>query len=197
MKVCNRCHIDKDDSEFRTRKEKHKNSVYQLLNSTCKKCDAELSREYYNRIKDNPDFIEKNRKRGLEYRNKNYDEIAKRRKTAEYLIKHNSWEKKRYEKYSDFINERSRLRRKTKEYKKSMKEYRKKNKDKIYIQEVVTKKRYHEKNRDLITDKYCLNLIRSNEGFTKGEITKEMIEVKRNQILLWRIRMEILNKKKK
>lgn len=178
MKICTRCNIEKDDSDYRIRRDKYKEKEYTMLNSTCRKCDAELSREYYKKKKNDPEFIKKSRERARGYKNKNYEDVVSRRKTAEYLKKHNEWEKKRYHKYKDFINERAKIKRATPEYKDYVKQYRQKRKEIIYEQEKITKKRYHEKHRDNVTKEYCFHLLRTQGIEIKEEtLTQKQIEV--------------------
>lgn len=182
-KVCTRCHVEKDCSQFGTTTSKYKESVYKRLKSHCKKCNAETQRISYSKMKDNPEFKEKNVRRAHEYSKKNYEEVKKRRKTAEYLKKHNDWEKKRYEKYKDFINERQRIRRQTPEYKAYMKEYRKRRKNIIYEQEKITKRKYQDKHRDNVTREYCFRLLKS-QGI---DVNEETLTEKQVRVIIDRI----------
>jgi len=133
------------------------------LNSTCKKCESELAMICHNKKKNDPEFKKKNAERSKKYVIEHSDEVRAKRKTY----------------------------RQTPAYKKMMKEYRQRNKHKIYLQEIVTKSRYHEKNRDPITDKYVINILRT-QGIRNP--SPEVIEIKRSQILLARIKKKI-NKK--
>lgn len=190
MKACTRCHIEKEDSEFRKRTDKRDGRVF--LNSTCKKCDAALAKKYYDKKKNDPSFKERNILRVKRYTASNFDEIKRRRKLPEYLKKHAGWALKRYYKVKDFVAAKMKVKRQTPEYKAKMAEYRKKNKEKIYQQEVITKKRYHEKNKSLLTDKYIINLLKT-QGATA--ITPDLIELKRVKVLKHRIKIELLKKK--
>lgn len=158
MKVCSRCQIEQDDPNFRKRKDKRDGRVY--LNNTCKKCDAELQRTYYNSVKENHDFKKKNRKRA------------------------NDWRESLGDKYAEITKKR----RQSKTYKKSMSNYRKKNKAKIYEQEKVTKNRYHAKHRDNVTDEYVSRQLINQDVATRESLKlhPELIEAKRIQILIKR-----------
>lgn len=133
MKVCTRCHIEKEDADFRKRTQKRKGGVYKYLNSTCRKCDGELSAEYFWKHR-SPELLAKNAKKTRAYNVKNRLEIK-----AKQAIK-----------------------RQTKKYKEWVQEYRELNKEKILKQEHITKWRYHEKHRDELTDKYVIRLLRTN-----------------------------------
>lgn len=186
MLPCIRCKDDKPVEEFRIRTDKKKGLKY--YNSNCIACDNEVAKEYYLKVKDNPEFKEKNRRRQKEYADKNIDQIKERRQTTEYRAKHLKWEKGRYKRKRDEINAKMKIKRQTPEYKAMMKAYRQRNKEKIHQQEVITKQRYHEKNKKPITDKYVSNLLR-----TQGiKITPENIEIKRGQILISRIKDKVL-----
>jgi hypothetical protein len=69
-----------------------------------------------------------------------------------------------------------------------MRAYRKRNKDKIHNQEVVTKKRYHEKHRDNVTDEYVIRQLITQGVATRDSLRShpELIEAKRIQILIKR-----------
>lgn len=178
-KVCNRCKKKKEAAEFRIRSSKE---GYVYLNSECRQCDKERAEIYYAKVKDKPEFKERNRLRQKEYAEKNCDQIKQRRKKPEYLKKHAELESKRYYKVRDRIKAKMKIKRQTPEYKKMMKEYRKKNKERIYQKEVVTKLRYHEKHRDGLTDDYITRLLKT-QGLA---VTPEIIEAKRLQLLIQR-----------
>lgn len=186
MKVCRNCLINKEDSEFRIRHDKR--SGISRLNNTCRFCDAEYSRMYYDKHKNDPAFKEKNVKRVRAYAHKNVDVIKVRRQTKEYLEKHAKWELNRYYRMKDVINGKAKVKRQTPEYKAKMKAYREKNKEKIFKQEVVTKKRYHEKHRDNLTDKYIIRQLISQDVATREVLLAhpEIIEAKRLQLLIIR-----------
>lgn len=168
MKVCSRCHIEKQDGEFRLRFDKKGKGSRQrkYLTNICKACESEISNQHYFKNKDNPEF-------------------------------HREWVQKSrdyYHKHKDEIKEKMKAKRQTPAYKEMMKVYREKRKDIIYQQEVVTKRRYHEKHRDKITDKYIIGLLRT-AGIEPQKITRELIEIKRSEVLLHRIKDKVLNRK--
>lgn len=183
MKVCKRCNTEKDDAEFGIATSRYKENVYKFLKSNCKQCERELRKIRYDNKKDVPEFKEKNRERAKQYRDKNFDAVSNRRKTAEYLLKHNAWEKKRYNKYKDFINERQRIKRQTPEYKAYVKAYRLRRKDIIFEQEKITKERYSAKHRDNVTEQYCFRLLK-----TQGvEINDKTLTEKQIKVLMDRV----------
>lgn len=136
------------------------------LNNICKTCDNEISNKHYFKNKSNPDF----HKKWLE-------------KSQEY-----------YHSHKEEIKAKMKLKRQTPEYKKMMREYRQRRKDIIHKQEAVTKKRYHEKHKNNITDRYCITKIKEQTGINDSEITSEMIEVERVKILMSRIGKYITNR---
>lgn len=148
MKICSKCNIEKDYSEFG--RWKH-----------CKTCLAKIQRE----------------------------RTIKERLTPEGKEKHNKWANEFYKRHRDKCVLYMRKRRKTKDYKEKMHSYRKQKKDIIYNQEVITKKRYHEKNRDTISDRYIVHLL-STQGYGKPEHLikeKELLETYRIHIQLKRL----------
>ncbi len=156
-----------------------------MLNPTCKKCDAEMASIYYHKHKNDPAFKQKNCIRAKQYAEKNIDQIKTRKATPEFKTKHAEHNLKSYHKVKDLISAKMKHKRQTPEYKAMMRDYRNRNKDKIFKQEKVTKLRYHEKNRDDITDAYVINLLRG-QGIINP--TAEQIEIKRAEILLLRIK---------
>lgn len=164
MKTCTRCKISKQDEAFRKRFSRYKDKKYFFLNSTCRECDKELALDYYWKHR-TPERLAKNAARTKVYN--------AARKTE--------------------LKEKRRQKRNTPEYKKYMKEYRERRKEIIFKQEVVTKKRYHEKHRDAISDKYVTAVLRSNG---EQNPNPDRIEIKRVEILKKRIRLEILKKQK-
>lgn len=189
MKTCTRCKIEKEDSEFRIRTNKDNDKTY--LNPTCRKCDIDVARIYYNKHKDEPEFKRKNAERAKRYTESNADIVKQRRSTAEYLKKHAYWESNRYYKMRDKINARQKIKRQTPEYKAYMKAYRAARKEKIYRQELITKKRYTDKNRDSVSDEYCIAKIKVQKNINRDAITPEMIQIKRGQILIKRLKNKI------
>lgn len=162
MKVCSRCKIEKEDDQFRWRYEKRGKGSRALkyLNNTCRQCDSEIQNKNYFKNKDNPDF----RKKWVE-------------KSNEY-----------YHAHKEQIKVKMMAKRQTPEYKKMMRDYRKRRKGIIHSQEVVTKRRYHEKHRDNVTDEYIIRQL-ITQGLATRESLKghpEIIEAKRLQILIKR-----------
>lgn len=191
MKTCNRCHIKKDDSEFRTRREARKGNPFDYLNNECKQCDKERATIYYNKKKDDPAFKEKNRRRARNYTESNPDKVKMRRSTKEYAKKHAEWALNRYYRMKDIVAAKMKLKRQTPEYKAKMKAYRQKRKEIIHSQEVVTKRRYHEKHRDSVTDEYIIRQL-----ITQGLATREMLEQSENYQIIEAKRLQILIKRK-
>ena len=150
MKKCNRCKVEKKDSDFRIRTSRYKESVYEFLNNTCKQCDAELSGQYYHKNR-TPEMLAKNASRVKKYNSENKDKIRIRQKKK----------------------------RSTPEYKAYMKKYREKRKQVIYQQELITKKRYHEKNRNEISDKYAIRLLKQSGNTSPSQ---DDVEIKKIQI---------------
>ena len=159
-KECSHCNILKPKDEFRTRWERRVEPAFPYLNNTCKKCDTELTHLAHKTRRKTPEGKEKNRK----WAKASY--YNRRQKAIEYMKKT----------------------RQTEEYKKRRKDYIEKNKSKIYKQELITKRRYHEKNRDNLTDVYISNQLKS-QGVASQEIIElcpQLIEAKRLQILIKR-----------
>lgn len=185
-KRCTRCKIEKPTDEFRIRQEDGK---YYYINSTCKKCDAELTRTYYEKHKNDEDFKRRNCERAKAYVEKNPDKVRLRKSTIEFKKNHCKLNKDSYHRMKEVIAAKMKLIRQTPEFKKKMKAYRDKNKDKIYQQEQITKRRYQVKNQEPLTDKYILN--KMSIPLTELEKIKtvlpELIEVKREQIKLHRV----------
>lgn len=187
-KVCTRCKKEKQKSDFSIKKE---NDKYWTLVPTCKKCSSEISKIYYEKKKNDPDFKLKNSERVKKYANKNIDAIKNRRSLDDYKKKHAVWNLKHYYKVRDLINEKQKLKRQTERYKANRKRYIQNNKDKISQQEANAKLRYHVKNRDAITDTYVISQLVNQRFGTREEIANnlELIEIKRSQILLKRIKL--------
>lgn len=160
MKICSRCKANKEDSEFRIKHDKRVGKERSYLNNTCKKCDSEISTATYYSKKHDLEFMKKWAKKTRDYNSKN----------------------------REIIRQKQKVKRQTPEYKEMMRKYRAKNKEKIHKQEVITKKRYHEKNRDGITDKYVIGQLASQEILDRETIKKypEIIEAKRIQLLISR-----------
>lgn len=163
MKVCSRCNIEKDDSEFRMRHDKRNGGSF-YLNNTCKKCDAEITRLSYREWRKTPEGKKINRERAKAY----------------------------YKRERDKVKRKMKQKRQTPEYKAKNREYRNRNKEKIHGQEIITKKRYHEKNKKQITDKYVKQQLRQDGNYNP---TPEEIEIKRSKIIIHRIKEKIDSQK--
>lgn len=159
MKVCSRCHTEKADSEFRMRHDKRKGGSF-YLNSTCRKCDAEITRLSYREWRKTPEGRKINRERAKTY----------------------------YHREKEKVRQKMKEKRQTPEYKAKIREYRDRNKAKIFSQEVITKKRYQEKHQSQISDKYILGKLREQGNLTP---TADEIEIKRAKILIHRIKEKL------
>lgn len=154
-KICAHCKKEKPAKDYRVRYDKRSEPIIQYLNNTCRECDAEISRINQQKV----------------------------RSTPEGRRRHCDWARTSYKRRRDKVIVQMKERRQTPEYKEMMRQYRQRNKTKIYDQEVVTKKRYHIKHRDGLTDGYIRRLFIGN-GL--GEPTPELIQAKRIQLLIQR-----------
>lgn len=191
QKMCSRCEEAKVFEEFRIRLDKRRNIVYR--NANCKKCDAVIAAGYYHKRKDDPEFKAKNVERVRKYYKANIDTIKERKHTKEFREKHAKWNMDSYHRVKDVVAAKMKVKRQTPEYKEKMRAYRERNKERIYQQEVITKKRYHEKNRDTISDKYIINQL-VNQGYgTKEQVIKnpDLMEFERAKILLHRLKNQL------
>lgn len=188
MKICGSCKVEKNDSEFRTRKDGRPGRECTYLNNYCIECDKIRARIYYAQKKDDPEFKEKNRIRARQYQHANPDKIKSRKSTQEFKQKHAAQENARYYKMKDIVSAKMKIKRQTPEYKEMMRAYRCKNKEKIAKQELITKRRYHEKHRDKLTDEYIIRQLISQGVATREslKIHPEIIEAKRIQLLIKR-----------
>lgn len=187
-KICAKCKIEKDSAEFRIKRPTYKDKTYWQLYSQCNKCCYENSKAYYERHKNDDNFKKKNRERVRQYALANSENIKIARSSERYKKKHVEWESKRYHRKRDEINAKAKLRRQTAEYKAKLKAYRVKNKEKIFAQEAITKRRYHEKHRDNLTDKYVGRLLKA-QGVADDAVLQnypKIIEAKRLQLLITR-----------
>lgn len=185
IKICTRCKIEKPRDEFRIRVEDKK---YYYINPTCMVCDSEIAAIYYKKHKDDPAFKQKNVDKTRAYAEKYCSEIRQKRQRPEFKKKHAAWNMKSYYRVKDKVAARMKEKRKTPEYKKMMMDYRKRNKEKIYEQERITKTRYFSKHRDNLTDEYIIRLFINNGVCDRDHLLKhpELIEAKRLQILIQR-----------
>lgn len=104
--------------------------------------------------------------------------------------------KKKYEENKQSILANKKEMRKSEAYKAYMKEYRKKNKTRISQQEKIKGREWTKKQVDIISDSYIITLLcNSKVGIfkTHAEARKhpELIELKRSQILISRIKKQI------
>lgn len=186
-KKCTRCHEIKSRDQFRVKKgRQYKGVRYIELNPRCFKCDAAERKIYYDKKKNDPEFKKKNIERQKEYVKKSTDKIRAIRMSPEYKKKHADWNMTSYYRVRDRISAKMKTKRQTQEYKKMMSEYRNKNKDKIFSQEVITKRRYQEKHKDALTDLYIGSRLASQTGIPRNMIPQPLIELKRVQILIKR-----------
>lgn len=160
-----KCGKRKTLAKFRIRVYKHSGAQY--YNTECKICENNRAKAVYNKVKDDPEFIKKNRTRIKKYREDNI-ELEK---------------------------ERQKAKRQTPGYKKFVKKYYKKNKKKILEQQRITGRRWHEKEKKAVTDQYVIGKL-VTQGYTKEqiELTPQLIEIKRGQILLARIKRKVKRK---
>ena len=186
FKICNRCLLKKASSDFGVHKENAGGYIY--LKSFCRQCEREIAKIYYDKNGSNLEFKKKNCERAKRYAEANIEDIKLRKQTIEFKKKHAELNNKSYHKNKEIISERTKIYRTTDHYKELRKSYRQKNKDKIRKQETVCKKRYHEKNRDELTDKYVLRLITTQGYCDKNTLLNNpsIIQAKKLQILIKR-----------
>lgn len=156
MKVCTRCKINKENESFRTRSEQRRGRErFYYLNNTCRQCDCELRKEYYEKVKDIPEFKLKNRDRVKKYAKEN----------------------------RDIVIEKKREYRQTDKYKENRCDYIKKNGVKIKAQEKICKRRWFEKNRDQLTDMYVGKILTQRTPLSWNELPSDIIKLGRLQII--------------
>ena len=168
MKVCAHCQIEKDESFFGHKCDKRRNPPLHYLDNVCNECRAARQRE----------------------------RTRKERQTPEGRAKHNFWTNESHKRNREKNLAKMKERRATPEYKAYMKAYRERRKEIIYQQELITKRKYFDKNRDSVSDEYCIQKIKEQQKITRENITAEMIERKRIQILIKRLRNNIAKIKK-
>lgn len=132
MKVCSHCHLQKEDTEFRMRREFRRKGGGPLLylNNVCKSCDAVIANKYYSHHKDDPKFKDQWLKKSRDYYHLNKEKIK----------------------------EKMKAKRQTPEYKAMMKAYREKNKEKIRTDSNRRNKKYLNKIKNDISDQYLKRL---------------------------------------
>lgn len=162
-KICNQCGQQKIIKEFRIRVDKRVKKQYLVYyNNICLKFEAANQRE----------------------------RTIKIRATEQGRLKHSKWAMEYHKRNREKCLNRMKQRRESQEYKDYIRQYRLKNKEKIYAQEIITKKNYHEKNRDLLTDTYIINQLTSQKVATKEMLLNpafySLIQAKRLQLLIKR-----------
>lgn len=159
---CPHCDEDKPNDAFRTRTDRRCNPWLVYLSNVCKECEAKEQRERNKRNRDNP----------------------------EYRRKHNEWAKQAYHRNKEQRVLKAREYRSNPSSKEKRKEYIEKNRDKIFEQEKVCKRKYHERAVRELTDVYISQGIynEKNNTLTLEEIrnNKELIELKRQYLILLR-----------
>lgn len=161
MKTCSHCKTEKDDLEFRLRRETRGNrggGKLLYLNNVCRACDATITNKSYNKRKHDPEWLKKWNEQSTKYYHSNKEKCTAKAK--------------------DY---RSKSKNKRKAYDLA-------HKDKIKAQHSLVAKRWLAYQRDNLTDVYCTALIRSQNGGKERckNITPEMIEQKRFAIKLKR-----------
>ena len=156
-KKCSKCGEVKDlENEFNKRRE-----TKDGFHKECKLCVNKAAREY----------AEKNKEHQLQYRRR--WRKANAEKVKEYQVK---WEKANPEK----VNGRARQWRKAnpEKYRKTYHKWADKNKERI--------KEWGLRSRNLLTDMFVRNIIKQQINLNFRQITPEMIEAKREQLLFYR-----------
>lgn len=161
MKICSRCRLLKSHKEYRWRTEKRSKSYpFCYPNSTCKKCDSELSKERHMVLKNDEEYkiISRERAKKSYQKNRTKNLLA----AKQYRLKDSSRERR--------------------------KEYISENKGKIKQQEDICKKRYFNYHRDNLTDQYIIWRLIGKMKLDKKIIKEmpELIEAKRAQLKLLR-----------
>lgn len=230
MKICSKCHENKNIDCFRLRKNKNKI----IRNSQCRECERELSKEYYFKHKEErkekvSSYGKEYRKRekykeyqrkyrdehkeelkdyNINYRLDNKDKIKAQRKLKYLNNKEeiNCKNKERYRNDEDFSN-RIKQRAKeyyqkvkdTEEYKKTISDYRERNKEHIKEvnkkynidnKEIISLKKklfYEEHKKDVIWNlkKRLRNNIRDSfnrKGHCKSSRTREIVGIDLNEL---------------
>ena len=160
-KVCTRCKKEKNSTQFRKRYKYKLFKKYYYRNPTCRQCEAELTREYYNANKHDEKFKQKNINNANRY-----------------------WEENR-----ESVLLKLKRKRETPEYQKYRREYDKKNRARIKSLQKVRSKKWHDNSRDNLTDGYIISKLIQKSGITKEEVLQhpELIEAYRANIKLKRL----------
>jgi len=149
-------------NKFRIRKRKGTDIEY--YSSRCRECENTQSKGYYQKVKDDPDFIINNRARCKAHRDKDVKKTKQREK----------------------------VRRQKPAYKKWVKRYYKKHKKKIQQQQKARGSRWHQNRKEKVTDKYAIDKLKA-QGYTAEQINANasLIEIKRTEILLSRVKKKV------
>lgn len=170
MKECSKCLLVLPVYEFSVVVDKRPGKECVYLHNVCKKCVCKKAMEYYNKKKNDPDFKKKNRERVKKWSTENKEYVAEKRKEV----------------------------RKSDEYKEYVKAYYEKNHDKIRHQASKTNDKYIREQRAKITDKYAIILLmHPRNGLTRDVITKDMIEMKKIEIAIDRLKRLIKKNEQK
>ncbi len=162
-KICNKCSGDLPLGKFRRRKDSRRPGVKYYV-GTCTDCEKKLSKGRYHEVKDDPQFRKLDRAKSKAYRKANADVLKVKRSL-------------------NYTNANP-------EFKAYRERYIAKNKAHIEKQEVVTRARYHTKNRDGLTDTYIIKLL-VNNGYTKEQVLQNpnLIVERREKIKSQRLRL--------
>lgn len=163
-KRCTKCKKNKLVKFFRTRTQKRKGVVYKYLNSSCRVCEANCAREYWDKRKDDPLFKKKNSQNAKRYTKVNQEKVKEQKK-----------------KYRERPG--GKLHRK---------EYDKQHKKRIAMLNRLRNVKYVRKNIAAISDQYVLSQLRSEwfkkfgvcAGiiFTKAQIRERKVRIATNRI---------------
>jgi hypothetical protein len=96
-KYCKKCDKTKPVSEFRVRVDKRIGKQCTYPNNQCKECDNKEAKTRYEKLKDNPEFKEKNRKRAINYHYKEHEKVLAAQKEGRERAE-NKERRRKYEK---------------------------------------------------------------------------------------------------
>lgn len=185
MKTCNKCHIEKDESDFYPKK--NRKGEYTWLSSICKVCDSENSKSYYSvnkgRIKKavsdwqkiNRDKCNANKKRWC----KKHPDRVKQHTKIESI--------RRKIKIETDLQYAEKLKEQYRNYNKIKQPWKiQNNKDRV--------KKYMRKAIEEIKPIYLKNKLK-REGFKDEQMVTKLIDVKKTEILIHRLKKQINGKK--
>lgn len=175
MKTCSKCHIEKDESEYRETTNGVRNS--------CKRCD-QLQRRL--RLKITGKEKEYSRKNYLKHKEKH--NLASKTWAEKNRIKSREIKKRWNDKNKEY---------KKKHYLKNKKEYLNNSKNKYWNNTDEIKKRVKEYAhfvRDNLEYVYLKDRLK-REGFKDEQIAPQLIDVKKTEILIHRLKKQINGKK--